>query len=67
MNTNEIHKIFSEEFMGHKVDGMIIQPPEPEFVPTEGYLAWEKFNREHALEQLDIEAKFVWDVIKDDK
>ena len=58
MDTNEIHKLFNEEFMGHKVDGMIIAPP-MELSPAAELI--EKIWREYAVSKLEQEAKYVWD------
>lgn len=58
INTNEIHKVMSEEFMGHKVDGVIIAPP-LELTPEIKLVS--ELWREYATRRLNEEAKFFWD------
>jgi len=50
-NTEEIYKIMNEEFMGHKVDGVIIAKP---YEITASDIMW----REYANMLLEREAKF---------
>jgi len=59
INTNEIHRIMSEEFMGHKVDGVIISPPMK--LSPFGELV-EKIWQEYAVNKLEQEAKYVLDL-----
>ena len=64
MNSEEIHKAFTEEFMGHKIDGVIIQQPDPilDYDQDTSFVqdAW----REMALNNLHdaaLEVKFFWE------
>jgi len=54
INTNEIHKIMSEGFMGHKVDAVIIAKPVETTPEVELFF---KIFREKALEDLEAEAR----------
>lgn len=52
MNTDEIYKLMNEEFLGHKVNGVIIAKPY-EITP------FDRFMREYAILKLEKEAKAI--------
>mgnify|MGYP001598679737 FL=1 len=57
MQVNEINTIINNEFMGHKIDCIIIQPP---LIYTPEATVIMDFMRDIALNNLNKEAKFFW-------
>ena len=63
MNTDELYKEMNQEFMGHGIDGIIIQPP---FEWTENEKIIMEASRQLALERLNREALNVLEAMKDE-
>lgn len=63
MNTNELYKEMNQEFMGHKIDGIIIQPP---FEEPESVKLYYNLYAEKILKELNLAALNVLEIVKDE-
>ncbi len=60
---SKLYKEMNSTFMGHGIDGIIIQP---QFEYSDNDKLRNKAWREYALDQLETEAKLCLEVMKDD-